>query len=160
MHNSANDTVRWGLVADHNVIPGYQIGDALPNKNKKNINGKTFLKNRCMILGIGTRIIYDFFVIIQGSYMISLVSYKDRTKKSSMDSMRSYMILVWYQRNFSPGKFWLGLGATRNNCSRRNCSKILLSVAVHLARYFVKKLAGRHGGIKDTCPLSLGGETK
>ena len=46
-----------------------------------------------MILGIRTRIIYDFLVIIQGSYMISLVSYKDRTKKSSMDSMKSYMIL-------------------------------------------------------------------
>ena len=36
--------------------------------------------------------------------MISLVSYKDRTKKSSMDSMKSYMILVWNQRNFNPGE--------------------------------------------------------
>ena len=35
--------------------------------------------------------------------MISLVSYKDRTKKSSIDSMKSYMILVWNQRNFNPG---------------------------------------------------------
>ena len=35
--------------------------------------------------------------------MISLVSYKDRTKKLSMDSMKSYMILVWNQRNFNPG---------------------------------------------------------
>ena len=51
-------------------MPGYHIGDALPNKNNKNINGKTFSKNRCMILGIRTRIIYDFLVIIQGSYMI------------------------------------------------------------------------------------------
>ena len=56
-----------------------------------------------MILGIRTRIIYDFLVIIQGSYMISLVSYKDRTKKSSMDSMKSSMILVRNQRNFNPG---------------------------------------------------------
>ena len=47
-----------------------------------------------MILGIRTRIIYDFLVIIEGSYMISLVSYKDRTKKSSIDSMKAYMILV------------------------------------------------------------------
>ena len=47
-----------------------------------------------MILGNCTRIIYDFLVIIQGSFMISLISYKDRTKKSSMDSMKSYMILV------------------------------------------------------------------
>ena len=57
-----------------------------------------------MIIGICTRIIYDFLVIIQGSYMISLVSYKDRTKKSSMDSMKSYIILVWNQRNFNPGE--------------------------------------------------------
>ena len=56
-----------------------------------------------MILGIRTRIIYDFLVIIQGSYKISLVSYKDRTKKSSMDSIKSYMILVWNQRKFNPG---------------------------------------------------------
>ena len=69
----------------------------------KNINGWRFSKNRCMILGIRIRIMYDFLVIIQGSYMISLVSYKDRTKKSSMDSMKSYMILVWNQRNFNPG---------------------------------------------------------
>ena len=79
-------------MADYNVMPGYHIGDALPNKNKKNING--FSKNRCIILGIRIRFIYDFLVIIQGSYMISLVSYKDRTKKSSMDSIKSYMILV------------------------------------------------------------------
>ena len=58
-----------------------------------------------MNLGLRTRIIYDFLVIIQGSYMISLISYKDRTKKSSMDSMKSYMILVWNQRNFNPGLF-------------------------------------------------------
>ena len=82
-------------MADHNVMAGYHIGDALPDKKtKKNINSKRFSKNRCMILGIRTRIIYDFLVIIQGSYMISLVSYKDRTKKSSMDSMKPYMILV------------------------------------------------------------------
>ena len=47
-----------------------------------------------MILDIRTRIKYDFLVMMQGSYMNSLVSYKDRTKKSSMDSMKSYMILV------------------------------------------------------------------
>ena len=53
--------------------------------------GKDFRKNSCMILGIRTRIIYDFLVIAQGSHMISQVSYKDRTKKSSMDvdSMKS-----------------------------------------------------------------------
>ena len=53
-------------MADHNVMPGYHIGDALPNKNKK--HGKTFSKNKCMILGIRTRIKYDFFGFIQGSY--------------------------------------------------------------------------------------------
>ena len=52
------------------------------------------VSKKCQPGGIRTRIIYDFLVIIQGSYMISLVSYKDRTKKSSMDSMKSYMILV------------------------------------------------------------------
>ena len=36
--------------------------------------------------------------------MISFVSYKDRTKKTSMDSMKSYMILVWNHRNFNPGR--------------------------------------------------------
>ena len=46
-----------------------------------------------------------FLVFVLGSYMISLVSYKDRTKKSSMDSMKSYMILVWNQRNFNPGQY-------------------------------------------------------
>ena len=75
------------------MMPGYHICDALPNKNKK-LEWLKIFKNRCMILGIRTRIIYDFLVVIQGSYMISLVSYKDRTKKSSMDSMKSYMILV------------------------------------------------------------------
>ena len=74
-------------------MPGYHICDALPNKNKKH-KWLNIFKNRCMILGIRTRIIYVFLVIIQGSYMISLVSYKDRTKKSSMDSMKSYLILV------------------------------------------------------------------
>ena len=82
-------------------MPGYQICDVLPNK--KNSNRKNF-KNRCMILGIRTRIIYDFLVIIQGSYMISLVLYKDRTKKSSMDSMKSYMILVRKSKKLQPGK--------------------------------------------------------
>ena len=75
------------------MMPGYHICDALPNTNKKT-NIKRFSKKRCMTLGIRTRIIYDLLVIILGSYMISLVSYKDRTKKSSMDSMKSYMILV------------------------------------------------------------------
>ena len=85
----ANDIVRWSILADHNVIPGNHIGDALPNEK---INGKRFSKNRCMIVGIRTRIIYDFMVIIQGSYMISW--FHTRIKKSSMDSMKSYMILV------------------------------------------------------------------
>ena len=67
-------------------------------------NDKRVSKNRCMIHLIRTRIIYDFLVIIQWSYMISLVSCKDRTKKSSMDSMKSYMILEWNQRNFNPGR--------------------------------------------------------
>ena len=58
-----------------------------------------------MILCIRTRIIYDFLVIIQGSYMISLVSYKDRTKKPSMDSMKSYMILVSKSKKLQPGCF-------------------------------------------------------
>ena len=75
------------------MMPGYHIGDALSNKNKK-IKWLKIFKNRCMILGISTRIIYDFLVIIKGSYMISLVSCKDRTKKSSMDSMKSCIILV------------------------------------------------------------------
>ena len=56
-----------------------------------------------MIFGIRTWVIYEFLVIIQGSYMISLVSDKDRSKKSSMDSMKSYMILVLNQRKFNPG---------------------------------------------------------
>ena len=71
-------------------------------KTKKNRNGKTFLKKRCMILGIRTRILYNFLVIIQKLFMIFLSSYKDRTEKSSMDSMKSYMILVWNQKNFNP----------------------------------------------------------
>ena len=70
-------------------------------KTKKHKWLKIFKK--CKILGIRTRIIYDFLVLIQGSYMISLVSYKDRTKKSGMDSMKSYKIIVWNQRNFNPG---------------------------------------------------------
>ena len=77
-------------------------------------------KNRCMILRIHTRIIYDFLVIIQGSYMISLVSYKDRTKKSNMDSMKSYMILVWNQRNFNPGH------------SLKLLPKLILIIAFHI----------------------------
>ena len=28
------------FLADHIVMPGYHIGDALPNKNKENINGQ------------------------------------------------------------------------------------------------------------------------
>ena len=64
---------------------------------------KDFQKNRCVILGIRTRIIYDFLVIIQGSHMISLVSYKDRTKKSTMDSMKSYMIPCMKSKKLQPG---------------------------------------------------------
>ena len=86
-------------------MPGYHIGDALSNKNKKSIKDSRYMKTRCMILGIRSRIIYDFLVIIQGSYMI-LVSYKDRGKKSSMDSMKSYMIFVWNQRNFNQGYYF------------------------------------------------------
>ena len=66
-------------------MSGNHISDALPNKNIKKHRWKNSLKNRCMILSIHTRIIYEFLVIIQGSYLSSLVSYKDRTKKSSMD---------------------------------------------------------------------------
>ena len=33
--------------------------------------------------------LYEFLVVIPASYMISLVSYKDRTKKSSMDNLKS-----------------------------------------------------------------------
>ena len=32
--NIANDIVRQGPMADHNIMPDYNIGDALPNKNK------------------------------------------------------------------------------------------------------------------------------
>ena len=74
-----------------------------PTEEKQKNKWLKIFKNRCMIPGFRTRIIYDFLVIIQGSYMISLVSYKNRTKKSSMDSMKSYMILVWNQRNVNPG---------------------------------------------------------
>ena len=88
-----------------------------------------FLKNRCMVLGIRIRIIYDFLVIIQESYMISLVSYKDRTKKSSMDSMKSYVILVWNQRNFNP-------------CSFENRHWSLF--------WFVGTIGGRDDSIKNT----------
>ena len=63
-------------------------------KGKKTVNGKRFMKNRFTTLGNHTRIIYYFLVIIQGSYMISLVPYKARTEKSSMDSMKSFKILV------------------------------------------------------------------
>ena len=33
--NFAIDIVRKGLLVDHNVMPGYHIRDALPNKNRK-----------------------------------------------------------------------------------------------------------------------------
>ena len=33
--NIANDIVHLGLIADHNAMPGYHIGEALPNKGKK-----------------------------------------------------------------------------------------------------------------------------
>ena len=49
----------------------------------KKINGENFMK-----------IDVKFLVLIHGSYKISLFSHTDRTKKSSMDSMKSYMILV------------------------------------------------------------------
>ena len=72
------------------------------------------MENGCMTLGNHTRILHDFVGIIQRSYMIS---YKDRTKKSWMDIMKSYIILVWIQRNFypgykktnKPGKLWMVL---------------------------------------------------
>ena len=56
-----------------------------------------------MFPGIRTRIIYDFLVVIQGSYMISLVLYKDRIKKSSMDSMKSYDPCM-KSKKLQPGK--------------------------------------------------------
>ena len=43
---------------------------------------------------IHSRIIYDFLVIKQESYMISRVSYWDRAKKSEMDMKKSYVILI------------------------------------------------------------------
>ena len=51
------------------------------------------MKNRCKILVNFTRIIYDF-----------LVSYNSCTKKSNVDSMKSYMIIAWNQGN-STGDF-------------------------------------------------------
>ena len=40
---------------------------------------------------------------MQGSYMISLVPCKDRTRKYVMICMTSYMILVWNQGSGDPG---------------------------------------------------------
>ena len=100
-------TCNWYITLE--LFGGSQCDAGVPyrwcptKKNKKKQRWLKIFKNRCMILGIRTRIIFDFLVIIQGSYIISLVSYKNRTKKSSMDSMKSYMILVWNQRNFNPG---------------------------------------------------------
>ena len=69
--NFANDNVRLGLLADHKVIPGNHISESLWNENFKRHKWLKIMKSRCMILGIHTRIIYDFSVVIQGSYMIS-----------------------------------------------------------------------------------------
>ena len=41
---TCNDIVRSGLLAAHNVMPGYRISDALPNKNKKHKWLKIFKK--------------------------------------------------------------------------------------------------------------------
>ena len=71
MPNFANDIVRFGLFADHKVMPGNHIKESLPNEVLKDINGLKIMKNRCIILAIHTRIKYDFFVVTQGSYMIS-----------------------------------------------------------------------------------------
>ena len=51
-------------------MPGNHICDAQPNK-VKNIKAKKVYEIRFMILGNHTRCIHDFFVIIQGSFMIS-----------------------------------------------------------------------------------------
>ena len=69
--NFAKDIVRLGLLADHKVMPGNPISESLRNEIFKRHKWLKIMKNRCMILGIHTRIIYDFFVVIQGSYMIS-----------------------------------------------------------------------------------------
>ena len=69
--NFAYDIVRLVLLADHKVMPGNHISETLPNEIFKRQMVLKFMKNRCMILGIHTRIIYDFFVVIQGPYMIS-----------------------------------------------------------------------------------------
>ena len=61
--------------------------------------------------------------------MIFLVSYKGRTKKSSMDSMTSYMIVVLNQRNL-------------NNLS---CVKL---VGIKLM-FGIKNCWGEVGGQKD-----------
>ena len=68
--NFANDIVRSGLLADHEVPPGNHIGDGLANKLEKNKWYTRFMKNKCMMLGNPTRFIYDFLVIIQGSFMV------------------------------------------------------------------------------------------
>ena len=64
--NFAIIVVREGLLADHKGMPGNHIADA-STKNKIK-NGKSFMKNRCMILRNHTRIICVFLVSIQGSY--------------------------------------------------------------------------------------------
>ena len=69
----ANDIVRLGLVADQKVMPGNHISESLSNEICKNHKYLKICKTRCMILGIHTRIIYDFFVVIQGSYYDFLV---------------------------------------------------------------------------------------
>ena len=58
---------------------------------------------RLRFLGFHARVMYEKLDFIQRSYMISLLSHYNRTNKSSMFSMKSYMTLVWNQRNFNPG---------------------------------------------------------
>ena len=67
----ANYIVRLGLLADHKVMPGNHTSESLTDEYFREINGLNVYENRCMILGILTRIICDFFVVKQGSYMIS-----------------------------------------------------------------------------------------
>ena len=62
--NFANDIVRLGHLADHKVMPR----NPCRMKNLKKQNGKKFMEKKSRILGIHTRIIYDFFVVIQILY--------------------------------------------------------------------------------------------
>ena len=86
----SKSTALQGRLADHKVAPRNHINDILSMKSKF----KKFKEERCIFLGNNNRIKYDFLLITHELYMISLVSCQGCTKKTSMDSMKSDMILV------------------------------------------------------------------